>query len=90
MKLRDILAADDTHGVTIHCARCNRGVSMTVDMLIAVYGPDREEPRAATKFTCGDCCKPATDFTWVLKTRLQTDWTRLRFGDPSKGRVRQQ
>lgn len=51
MKLHEILAANDTHGVTVHCERCRRGVSMTVPMLIEVYGPDREEPRAAMRFT---------------------------------------
>lgn len=50
MKLRDIFAADGAHGVTIHCAHCGRGVSMTVEMMIDTLGPDREEPRAASRF----------------------------------------
>jgi hypothetical protein len=80
MKLGEILATGDTHGVTVHCSRCRRGVSMTVDMLIAVYGPDREEPRAAMRFTCGGCRKPATDFTWVCKPKPHPGWGTAKFG----------
>ncbi len=53
---------------------------MTVDMLIAVYGPDREEPRAAMRFTCGGCRKPATDFTWVCKPKPHPGWGTAKFG----------
>jgi hypothetical protein len=80
MKLHEILAAADTHGVTVHCERCWRGVSMTVPMLIEVYGPDREEPRAATRFTCGGCGKPATDFTWVCRPKPHPGWGRMKLG----------
>lgn len=80
MKLRDILANGGTHGVTIHCARCRRGVSLTVAMMVAMLGPDRDEPRAASRFTCGGCGKAATDFTWVFKPTPPIDWTRMRYG----------
>lgn len=80
MKLHEILAEGRTHGVTVGCARCRRGVSMTVQMLIAVYGPDREEPRAAMRFTCGGCGKPATDFTWVCMPKPHPGWGRMKLG----------